>query len=101
MMPSYFRLPCLVACELICIASQGLEHEIKMLISSYHLNVMYPVKVSFLWPGAGFFEMLPGEDSADSCSKEEAIGHLVIYVSHGLHSDKEEWPITKVIKCET
>jgi hypothetical protein len=61
-----------------------------MFTSSYHLDVKSPVKASFLWLNAGFFEMLSGENGADSCSKEEAIDSLVICVSCWLHPDKEQ-----------
>jgi hypothetical protein len=79
----------LVSCEVICIASQGREDVIKMLISWSHLDVKYPVKVSSRWPSPRFFEMLSGEYSADSCLKQEEIDYLVICVSCGLHPDKE------------
>jgi hypothetical protein len=72
-----------------------------MLTSPYHLDVEYPAKVSFLWPSAGFFEMLSGEDGADSCSKKQEIDYLVMYVSRGLHPDKKQWLVTEIIKCET
>jgi hypothetical protein len=99
MLPSCLRSASLVGGELICIASQGREDVIKMLISWSHLDVKYPAKVFSLWPSPGFFEMLSGKYNTDSCSKEEEIDYLVIYVSHGLHPDKEQWHISAVIKA--
>jgi hypothetical protein len=40
-------------------------------------------------------------DSVDSCSKEYEIDYLMIYASRGLHPDKEQLPMTEVIKYET
>jgi hypothetical protein len=72
-----------------------------MLTSSYHLGVKYPAKISFLWSSAGFFDMLSGEYSADSCSKEQEIGYCVICLSPGPHPDKEQLLMNQVIKWAT
>jgi hypothetical protein len=63
------------------------------------LDVKYPAKVSFLWLSLRFFEMISGEGSADSCSKEQEIDYLVIFTYHWLRPDKEQWPITQVVNC--
>jgi hypothetical protein len=44
-----------------------------MLISSYHFDVKYRAKASFLWQSAGFFERLSGEDSADPAQKNKKL----------------------------
>jgi hypothetical protein len=48
-----------------------------------------------------FFEILSGGNNANSWSKEQETGYLVICVSRGLHPDKEQWHIAEIIKCET
>jgi hypothetical protein len=44
---------------------------IKIYVFWSHLDFRHPARVSFLWPSAGFFEMLSGEDNADSYSTEQ------------------------------
>jgi hypothetical protein len=73
---------------------------IKMLTLWSHLDIKYPAEVSFLWPSPEFFEILSGEESADSYSKEQEIDYLMICVSCGLRRDKDQWLVAEIVKCE-